>query len=113
LTTTEIELPLLSGVVMAAAPGRRNCQQFTFSMYWVPADPGFQDVLSCYQNRTMSAWQAQLPDGAGGLTGTTGSTADFSGFVSEFTPGNISGDDAPTVDVTVRINGDVTFTTGT
>jgi hypothetical protein len=62
------------------------------------------------KSKAIIAWQVQLNDGS---TETSGSAYQFSGFISNTKPGNFSGDDAPHLDVTIAISGDVTLAPAT
>jgi hypothetical protein len=46
-------------------------------------------------------------------SGTTGTSYAFNGFVSNVKPGNFTGEDAPTLDITIAISGAVTVTAAT
>jgi hypothetical protein len=108
--TTVIPIPVLLTANLSKVPGRTDPGTFTGSLYLVPGDAGVAEMLTLFQAKTSVTWQLQLVDGT---TSTTGSTYQFTGFVSNLKPGNFTGEDAPTQDFTIAISGAVAFALGT
>jgi predicted secreted protein len=80
--------------------GFRDGGELTFSMNFTL--DGYDDLLADFNSNTSHNYQVVLPD-----TGNT--TFDFAGYVTAL-PLNIVPDDAITVDVTIKITGQVTMT---
>ena len=79
--------------------GFRDGGELTFSMNFTIG--GYAYLLADYESDTAQSYELILPD-----AGTT--TFGFSGFVTNL-PLNISPDDAMTVDVTIKITGEVSM----
>jgi hypothetical protein len=107
--TTVIPIKTLSQTYVTKVPGRIDSGEFTGSTYLVLGNAGVLELINLGAARTTCAWQIQLPDGS---SPTSGSTAVFSGFVSNVKPGNFTGEDAPTLDFTISISGAVTIVAG-
>jgi hypothetical protein len=108
--TAVIPITTLASQTVSKVPGRTDNGTFTGSVWLVPGDTGVAELLTLAQAKTTVIWQLQLVDGT---SSTTGSTYQFSGFVSTITPGNFTGEDAPTQEFTIAISGAVTFAIGT
>jgi len=81
--------------------GFRDGGELTFSMNFTIG--GYDDLLLDYESESVQSYELILPD-----SGTT--TFSFSGFVTNL-PLNITPDDAVTVDVTIKISGQVSMAT--
>ena len=81
--------------------GFRDGGELTFSMNFTIG--GYDDLLLDYESESVQSYELILPD-----SGET--TFSFSGFVTNL-PLNITPDDAVTVDVTIKISGQVSMAT--
>jgi hypothetical protein len=108
--TTVINVPTLASTTMTKIPGRTDFGTLNCSMYLVNSDAGVADIMTLAGSKATVPWQVQLPDGT---SGTTGTSYAFNGFVSNVKPGNFTGEDAPTLDITIAISGAVTVTAAT
>lgn len=81
--------------------GFRDGGELTFSMNFTIG--GYDDLLLDYESESIQSYELILPD-----SGAT--TFSFSGFVTNL-PLNITPDDAVTVDVTIKISGQVSMAT--
>jgi len=81
--------------------GFRDGGELTFSMNFTIG--GYDDLLLDYESESVQSYELILPD-----SGTT--TFSFDGFVTNL-PLNITPDDAVTVDVTIKISGQVSMAT--
>jgi hypothetical protein len=109
--TDKILIKLLTSGTVGKTPGRSDYGSFTGSAYLVMGDAGFLVLLTLFGSKAIQSWQLQLADDV--VTPANSSTATFNGFVSKFTPGNFTGDDAPAVSFEIAISGVVTLTPGT
>ena len=107
--TTIIPIPTIAQKNLTKTAGRTDFGTLNGSMYLIGADAGVQEVVNLAALGTVVGWQVQLPDGRSGASGTTGTTFQFNGFVSNIKPGNFTGDDAPHLDFTIAISGAVTM----
>ncbi len=109
--TTVIPLPVLAIKTVAKTSGRTDYGTFSGSAWLVPGDTGFMQLATLFASSAVQDWQVMLTDDT--TTPANSSNFTFSGFVSKFTPGNFTGEDAPTADFEIAISGAVTLTPGT
>jgi len=84
-------------------PGLLDAGEVSLTLNFDSANTGHQDLLSDFNSRTTKNYKIVLPDG--------GEWA-FSGYVKGYAPQEISEGDPIQVEVTIKVTGKPTFTTG-
>lgn len=105
-----IETTLLASTIKTYIAGIPDPGEITLTVYNVPGDAGVAALKGLANTGTTCSWQVQYPDGS---SPTTGTTETFSGFVMNFGAKGFTVNDTPTAEVTIKISGLITTTTGT
>ena len=110
ISVNVIPTSYLATTVATKSPGRVDSGDVSGTVALIPSDTTVQELRTLIYSRAYAIWQVMLPDGS---SATTGSTAVFSGFLSNYAEKGFSGESEVVADFTITISGAVTFTIGT
>lgn len=104
-----IETTLLAGTIKTYIPSIPDPGTISFTIYNVPGDAGVAELRTLVNTPQVVAWQIQYPDGT---SPTTGSTEQFSGFLTGFAAKGFKIGETPTAEITMQVSGLIVLTPG-